>query len=971
MKVPVRRLPQTRISEQQQGFAKAIQPLDVSPITSAIEGFRNQLQDEQLDRQKFDANKRFMKEINELQSDFEERRRNPDISPIDFAASTNTVYQERHQKLLDELRGEGFDHEVVDDLDLRLGTVRQGFYERAVGHQHTELRSRALNSADELIVDVSQYGANNPNEGYVSGKAMLRESFSRMPDLTEAEREAKLDEGLGILRDASTKALVIQNPDLIIRSFDPQGLTAPYRAPSVGGAVSLHNLDADRGAVAATLSAGGLSPQVVAGFLGNFDVEGGYGGALGDGETSSGIAQWRKERRDNFKRKFGKNPHQATKEEQAQFILWELENPHEAGMTAAQVTEIKGAKTAEDAARLIDKFYERSSGEHRSRRVEAATRYSSVETIPSTETVTSASALAPVRGWQDRYALPNWQSHLTKLTSTQETEFQAWVSKTGVSITDDYDMRGFWLSGKTTEINHNDGQVHFPDKFKTPLHQSFSNESVFADPTTKPPKWNDKDQLVADDGTVLFDERRASRGGSVQTGNALLDDLNGPERLQALSWAREQLNKVHASRKAEMDVTIGNITAEALNNGGEIATPLPSQEDVLSVYGPVEGPQRWAQIQQSKDTGKAIQTFRTRSTDDIQHSLDAIKPTPGSPTYETELQIYQSAERAANQLLQERQSDLAAYAMKYFPSVGAAAKKGTTQYYAELDRVYETLGIDSDRAPLLSDDATRQIVGDYKLMSPPQKLQFMRENFAGMGEDRFRRFVSNMEGTTAQDDARIFALLKTYKTSRQGEIATLYQQVLEGREIMAQDPARRPSAEAVNLKFRAEGLSAITNLNADASRAIQEAAAALYVVRGGDPKNLNDTLYREALATALGGNLPVNMRRGEVKDYTILPPKVNRTQFQNWVEHQTMESISAMTVERRAPRYGDLKTPVPMNDIIDEGVFVMVSPGRYMIKMASDGRPIMTSTGRPFLVNINAANIHSSPKPSSVQNFHR
>jgi hypothetical protein len=172
--------------------------------------------------------------------------------------------------------------------------------------------------------------------------------------------------------------------------------------------------------------------------------------------------------------------------------------------------------------------------------------------------------------------------------------------------------------------------------------------------------------------------------------------------------------------------------------------------------------------------------------------------------------------------------------------------------------------------------------------------------------------------------------------------------------MIREDPAKRPSAEEVNKKFRAEGLSAITNLNADASRAIQEAAAALYVVRGGNPKIIDAALYRESLVTALGGNLPANMRRGEVKDYTILPPKVNGTQFQNWIERQTLQSISAMSVERRAPRYGDLKTAVPMDDIIDEGVFVMVSPGRYMIKMASDGRPIMTSTGRPFLVNINA-----------------
>jgi hypothetical protein len=35
-----------------------------------------------------------------------------------------------------------------------------------------------------------------------------------------------------------------------------------------------------------------LPAPVVAGFLGNFDVEGGYGGDKGDGGAAGGIAQW-------------------------------------------------------------------------------------------------------------------------------------------------------------------------------------------------------------------------------------------------------------------------------------------------------------------------------------------------------------------------------------------------------------------------------------------------------------------------------------------------------------------------------------------------------------------------------------------------------------------------------------------------------------------------------------------------------
>jgi hypothetical protein len=47
--------------------------------------------------------------------------------------------------------------------------------------------------------------------------------------------------------------------------------------------------------------------------------------------------------------------------------------------------------------------------------------------------------------------------------------------------------------------------MHFPDFWKTPLHQTFSNESQWAPPTA--PQWTPNDQLAQPNGRVLFDER--------------------------------------------------------------------------------------------------------------------------------------------------------------------------------------------------------------------------------------------------------------------------------------------------------------------------------------------------------------------------------------------------------------------------------------------------------------------------------
>jgi len=134
------------------------------------------------------------------------------------------------------------------------------------------------------------------------------------------------------------------------------------------------DLPAPQAAVASVL-AQGLPGHVVSGFLGNFEVEGGYGGAKGDGGSAHGIAQWRGERQANFQRVIGKSPADASHAEQARFVMWEMENPEKAGMTVGQRDQIMAARSPQEAAVLIDEFYERSSGQHRDRRVAAATRY--------------------------------------------------------------------------------------------------------------------------------------------------------------------------------------------------------------------------------------------------------------------------------------------------------------------------------------------------------------------------------------------------------------------------------------------------------------------------------------------------------------------------------------------------------------------------------------------------------------------
>mgnify|MGYP001593740306 FL=1 len=113
------------------------------------------------------------------------------------------------------------------------------------------------------------------------------------------------------------------------------------------------------------------------------------------------------------------------------------------------------------------------------------------------------------------------QSYNTPLSPMDEFAYRQWVQQNQVPTNpnatnpQDYDMRGFYQGLQQgnpraqSAINPNDSQMHFPDFWKTPLHQTFSNESQWAPPTA--PQWTPNDQLAQPDGRVMFDER--NQGG--------------------------------------------------------------------------------------------------------------------------------------------------------------------------------------------------------------------------------------------------------------------------------------------------------------------------------------------------------------------------------------------------------------------------------------------------------------------------
>jgi hypothetical protein len=115
-----------------------------------------------------------------------------------------------------------------------------------------------------------------------------------------------------------------------------------------------------------------------------------------------------------------------------------------------------------------------------------------------------------------QYVRPGRHTFNTPLEAPEEAAFQAWLAQNKVPFdpaaqVTDYDMRGFYRALQAGDqravsaINPNDQQLHYPDYWKTPFHETFSRDSQWATPDA--PAWNDQDQLVDARGNVVFDER--------------------------------------------------------------------------------------------------------------------------------------------------------------------------------------------------------------------------------------------------------------------------------------------------------------------------------------------------------------------------------------------------------------------------------------------------------------------------------
>jgi hypothetical protein len=104
--------------------------------------------------------------------------------------------------------------------------------------------------------------------------------------------------------------------------------------------------------------------------------------------------------------------------------------------------------------------------------------------------------------------------YITPLNPAESIAFQSWLGASKApydpSPQADYDLPGYWkaqIAGDPRAQQSSTNQ-HFPDTWKTPYHQTFSNESMYALPTA--PRWR-QNRLIDSTGRVVADESGQKR----------------------------------------------------------------------------------------------------------------------------------------------------------------------------------------------------------------------------------------------------------------------------------------------------------------------------------------------------------------------------------------------------------------------------------------------------------------------------
>jgi hypothetical protein len=220
----------------------------------------------------------------------------------------------------------------------------------------------ALVLSDEEIAKGKRIARKGAIVGQMKDRA-LGVAGSAAADVAERGYDVAIDGGRSAL--AGGRGGVAAFTSAVTKTFAPAAETIGHAATKIEGAGEKLLL-----AVRSFFEGKGWTRAQASGIAASLQQESGFNPkAIGDSGRAFGVGQWHADRQRNFAKVFGHDIRSATREEQLQFVDWELR--HTEGRAGRMLASSSGGYAAGDA---VSRYYERPAnreGEARRRGAEA------------------------------------------------------------------------------------------------------------------------------------------------------------------------------------------------------------------------------------------------------------------------------------------------------------------------------------------------------------------------------------------------------------------------------------------------------------------------------------------------------------------------------------------------------------------------------------------------------------------------
>lgn len=925
MKVPTRINPQTQPVAARTPYLQD-RGVDFSGLAQQVTGLGKDLRVDQLRRESFDLNGAFIKETNDRALEFERRTQLAEPGAANFTDIMQGDYATRNDNLVKEYKDKGYSDETLQDFQLKLRQLDGSYIAKGLQFQGASALQNGRVQIKDRSTSYSQYASANP-DAVGSSLEGLRGDIDLLPDISAPEKQALFQaESPGIIMGAlQGLARTPEGAKRIIQALDPQSLAAPA---GPGGKSSN-----PWGQVAVDVASQfGLDPAELAAVM-SFETGGTFSSTVTNASGHMGLIQ------------FGKA-------EQAKYGITKSSSPEDWTRAIAGYFKDRGLQPGASIKDVYSTILTGSPGNYNATDSNGTNVNNAVPRILADHLPKAKAWLGEITQAGDfgnrADGTPKgngWLGVLQRPDGNVSTEISVGVE----------------IDGKETEI-----PLLVPDLTKDEQAYLLNNDvegdaflKNMPESIMQKAEAHAKAEIAA--GRSPFKQNAPARDPSGKTGVPALDLADAQQQAQALAWARTTQNQNDVAARAAVQDKIENETA-ALQTTGQSATTVTDQE--LAVLGP-QGIGVGEQLKALRVASPAIAGMKTASAADMQAQVQALLPTnTAAPDYSEKLRVYNTVAQAAQQNLALRKQDPRTYVASAFPKVQAQAAAADTPEkrraaYTAIAGAYRQLGIpQADWLPMAKDQV-EAVRAHYEQGTPASKIaQLQSWNTEMSATGLLTPFLQQMSahGGTAAGDLLTYSLLFGHP-ERQATMSD----ILNGAMRIKEDPAQRPDQSAINKAWATNtGIGkAISQLNPTASVIYNDQAAAIYVSRGGrvDKGNLSDpALYRDSVRRAVGG-LAGNADSGVVSFHgtsqpaTILPPAVTRQRWENWLDGLTPGALTAISRDKLPPlnKFGK---PVLMQDIKDEGIFIMRAPGQYAIQFATDGGTLKTGRGTEYIVNI-------------------